>query len=133
METAGMFDPKYLRWIRGLPCVMCHPGVALNPWVHWEPGKRSDPDHLPTPDLKGLGSKTPDWFTVPLCRPCHDWRGRNVRARTVRVRLSRDRPERTMLAREMAAKFQDVNLWTIVARLLWAYHHPPEGMETWAI
>lgn len=60
--------PAYRRWLNGLPCVACFPGILANPWRHWMPGmNRSDADHLPTIG-KGLALKSPDEFEIPLCR-----------------------------------------------------------------
>jgi hypothetical protein len=52
---------KYLRFIRGKPCMTCG---ALPP---------SDPHHVSIKGLtvKGTGIKVSDLYTVPLCRICH--------------------------------------------------------------
>jgi len=48
---------RYLDYVRGLPCCSCgHPSP-------------SDPHHF---GPRGLGQKTDDTRTVPLCRACHD-------------------------------------------------------------
>ena len=56
----GRFESRsYLDWLKTLPCHKCdtHPP--------------SDPSHTNTG--KGIGTKSPDWFALPECRPCHEW------------------------------------------------------------
>ncbi|HHH29077.1 MAG TPA: DUF968 domain-containing protein [Polyangiaceae bacterium] len=50
-------DAKYLEHVRSRPCCIC---LAAAP---------SDPHHF---GPRGLGQKTDDRRTVPLCRRCHD-------------------------------------------------------------
>lgn len=107
-------DPKYLDWVRRLPCSVCHPEVAIDPWAMLEDRKVSDPDHLPVLGLKGVGIKSPDAFTVPLCRKHHEQRGLYVR--DPRWPL----PYTDGFSR--VKEFEGVNLYETVARLLWAYH-----------
>lgn len=48
--------------LKSLPCVQCH---APPP---------SDPCHANWAEFgKGMGIKSGDEYTIPLCRPCHDW------------------------------------------------------------
>ena len=60
----------YLDWVKQQPCCVCN-----------KPGE--DPHHI-NMQGKGMGSKQPDWATIPLCRSCHDelhqhrWDERNV-------------------------------------------------------
>jgi Protein of unknown function (DUF968) len=60
---AGLVKPwrsrRYRDWVKRLPCVAC--------------GQRADdPHHLLAPGLKGMGTKLPDTYVIPLCRPHHD-------------------------------------------------------------
>jgi len=50
-------DARYLAWIRSLPCMICHTTITC------------DPHHIVT---GGVGQKCSDYWTVPLCRKCHD-------------------------------------------------------------
>ena len=60
-------DPRYLVWIRTLPCLCCQ---------GWS-GIRIDPHHM---DSSGIGTKGSDHLVIPLCRRCHvlvqtkDWK-----------------------------------------------------------
>jgi len=49
--------PHYLAFVRQLPCCVCGSPEPNDPH-HWGP--------------RGMGSKTDDFRTVPLCRRCHD-------------------------------------------------------------
>lgn len=51
--------PHYLAFVRQQNCCRC----GADP--------RSDPDHI---GPRGMGQKTDDYRTVPLCRRCHDLR-----------------------------------------------------------
>ena len=53
---------KHLAAIRLCPCAM--PGCNK--------GAPSDPHHIKNTKLRGMAMKSPDRFTVPLCRTCHD-------------------------------------------------------------
>lgn len=57
--TGRIECPKYLAWLRTLPCDTCQ---APPP---------SDPSHLDNA-FKGPGTKSPDTFAIPQCRVCHD-------------------------------------------------------------
>lgn len=46
----------YMEWVRGKPCASCAAG-APSEAHHYGP--------------RGMGSKTSDYLTVPLCRRCH--------------------------------------------------------------
>lgn len=48
----------YLDWVKSQPCCIC--GLPAD-----------DPHHINMPG-KGMGSKHPDWATIPLCRGHHD-------------------------------------------------------------
>lgn len=53
-------DEAHLDWIRTLPCCICE-------------SDGSDPHHLLSiKDARGMAMKSQDWWTVPLCRRCHD-------------------------------------------------------------
>jgi len=64
-------DPKYLAWIRTLPCVCCDPPGVL---AELFPG-RGIPDQYPTEVAhvgdRGLGQKCSDLQTIPLCAYHH--------------------------------------------------------------
>lgn len=49
----------YLDWVKGLRCVACD-------------GPADDPHHPHGAGFKGMGTKVPDWWAIPMCRPCHD-------------------------------------------------------------
>lgn len=52
-------DSKYTRWVKTRPCCGC--------------GARSDdPHHIIGHGQGGMGTKAHDFFTIPLCRQCHD-------------------------------------------------------------
>lgn len=51
-------DPKYLAYIRTLPCCVC--GVRMGIVAHHESILG-----------KGVGLKCSDYETLPLCRDCH--------------------------------------------------------------
>jgi len=52
-------SPKYLKWIRTLPCIIC--------------GGEAEPHHLKhVGSMSGIGTKASDILCVPLCRPHHD-------------------------------------------------------------
>lgn len=54
--------PDYLKWLRGLACVVCY-------------ARACDPAHLRLRAGPGTGagvSQKNDRFALPLCRPCHD-------------------------------------------------------------
>lgn len=51
-------DRAYMDWVKTLPCCGC--GVPAD-----------DPHHI-TGIGKGMGSKVPDYFVIPVCRKCHD-------------------------------------------------------------
>jgi len=51
-------DPKYLKWVRKQPCVICQMTFPRAEAHHTETG--------------GMGMKGSDYATVPLCRFCHD-------------------------------------------------------------
>jgi len=52
-------DRKYLDWVKTLPCCSCDRPA-------------DDPHHVHGRGFKGMGTKVPDYFTIPLCRNCHD-------------------------------------------------------------
>lgn len=58
-------DRKYLDWVKTLPCCGCH-------------APADDPHHMHSRGYKGMGTKVPDYWTIPLCRTCHDNLHRNV-------------------------------------------------------
>jgi hypothetical protein len=49
----------YLDWVKTLACVACE-------------SPADDPHHIHGRSFKGMGTKVPDWWVLPLCRPCHD-------------------------------------------------------------
>ena len=56
---------SYMEWVKGLPCVSCS-----------QPA--DDPHHLYGSGYKGMGTKVPDYLTIPVCRNCHDALHHNV-------------------------------------------------------
>jgi|TARA_X000001382_G_scaffold130835_2_gene127192 hypothetical protein len=50
-------DEKYLKTIRGLPCLVC--------------GRGAEAHHLMCVGERGLGYRSGDNWAVPLCRNCH--------------------------------------------------------------
>lgn len=52
-------DRKYLDWVKSLNCCVCS-----NP--------ADDPHHIVPGGYKGMGTKTPDLWAIPLCREHHD-------------------------------------------------------------
>jgi len=52
-------DAKYTQWVKTLKCCGC--------------GDQSDDPHHPHgAGFKGMGTKVPDYWCIPLCRKCHD-------------------------------------------------------------
>lgn len=63
--TGRIEDRAYMDWVKTLPCVSCE--------------RPADDPHHPTGiGMKGMGSKVPDYFVIPLCRNCHDALHHNV-------------------------------------------------------
>ena len=57
-EAKRLRDKQHLRFVAGQPCLVC--------------GREPcDPHHLRFAQLRGLGQKVSDEFTVPLCRAHH--------------------------------------------------------------
>lgn len=52
-------SPEYLSYIRSLSCIHC--GVY-----------GTEPHHIKQSGHSGTATKSGDWFTIPLCRICHD-------------------------------------------------------------
>lgn len=52
-------DRKYMDWVKTLKCVGCNRPA-------------DDPHHPTGQGYKGMGSKVPDYWVIPLCRNCHD-------------------------------------------------------------
>lgn len=121
-STPGMRSERYLDFIRCLPCAVCDPSGVLHPWDYQDGVRRSEPDHLPSCGLRGIGMKSPDFFTVPLCRACHEIRGAHFRTPHP-IYLPSD-----IGLRRLPHKFSRVNFWEITSRLLWAWiAGPPAG------
>lgn len=62
LKEARLRDPKYLIWVRELPCIAC--------WL--ETGANPDHTNLPMQGAKGL--KSSDSQVIPLCHRCHTLR-----------------------------------------------------------
>ncbi len=60
-----MRRPKYLQWIRTLPCVICGDDVTTEA-AHLRLAIRT----LNKPNA-GMGAKPDDWWTLPLCHGHH--------------------------------------------------------------
>lgn len=58
-------DRKYMDWVKTLPCCGCE-------------APADDPHHLYSRGYKGMGTKVPDYWVIPLCRQCHDNLHRDV-------------------------------------------------------
>lgn len=58
----------YINWIRTLPCIVCTMAVGYIPSMEF----RSDPHHIPLKGHGGMGIKTDDNRTIPLCRFHHE-------------------------------------------------------------
>ncbi len=56
-KTKKIRDEKYLKTIRGLPCLVC--------------GRGAEAHHLMCVGERGLGYRSGDNWAVPLCRNCH--------------------------------------------------------------
>jgi NAD-dependent SIR2 family protein deacetylase len=54
-----MESPVYTRWVKTLRCVSCN-------------APADDPHHPHGSGFKGMGTKVPDWWVIPICRTCHD-------------------------------------------------------------
>lgn len=52
-------DRSYMDWVKTLPCVGCA-------------APADDPHHITGTKNRGMGSKVPDYWTIPVCRVCHD-------------------------------------------------------------
>jgi hypothetical protein len=52
-------DSKYTRWVKTRPCCGCG-------------GRSDDPHHIIGHSQGGMATKAHDFFTIPLCRKCHD-------------------------------------------------------------
>jgi hypothetical protein len=54
-----MEDRGYMNWVKTLRCVGCN-------------APADDPHHPHGTGFKGMGTKVPDWWAIPICRTCHD-------------------------------------------------------------
>lgn len=54
-----MVNHPYRAYVKSLPCCACQ-------------APSDDPHHLYSRFSKGMGTKVPDYWCIPLCRPCHD-------------------------------------------------------------
>jgi len=57
MITKPYRDKKYLAWIRKQPCVICR--------------RTPSQAHHEALGNRGIGTKAPDTYTLPLCYMCH--------------------------------------------------------------
>lgn len=60
-----MESESYTRWVKQLPCVCCNQ-------------QSDDPHHPYDVGFGGMGTKVPDHWVIPLCRPDHDDLHRDV-------------------------------------------------------
>jgi hypothetical protein len=58
-------DRGYMNWVKRQPCCVC--GAPAD-----------DPHHIHGRGFKGMGTKVPDYWTIPLCRAHHDELHHNV-------------------------------------------------------
>ena len=56
-------DPRYLAWVRQLPCALC----LRNPGM----GYQNEAHHLLRGVVRGMGQKADDTEVIPLCQDCH--------------------------------------------------------------
>ena len=56
---------KHLDFIRGLPCAVCGDNTTT------EAAHIRMLDRRVAKPITGMGTKPPDWWTVPLCGDCH--------------------------------------------------------------
>lgn len=54
-----MESRPYMDWVKGLSCCSCS-------------APADDPHHPHGAGYKGMGTKVPDWWVIPICRGCHD-------------------------------------------------------------
>lgn len=120
MKTQGRYNVKYLKFIRQLPCMICDSSGYLDPWTFQDGVVKSEPDHLPVTGLKGIGMKSPDAFTVPVCRKHHNERALHFRRPGMIFDYA------TVYGKGIDLRWVDVNLYEVVARLLWAYYNQGE-------
>lgn len=52
-------DRGYMNWVKKLRCCSCS-------------APADDPHHPYGVGFKGMGTKVPDYWAIPLCRNCHD-------------------------------------------------------------
>lgn len=57
--VSRMEDREYMNWVKTLRCVSCH-------------SPADDPHHPTGTGFKGMGTKVPDYWVIPVCRNCHD-------------------------------------------------------------
>lgn len=57
-KTIRVIDKKYIEWIRSLNCIVCGYGLC-------------DPHHVNKEGHGGMGTKTSDDRTIPLCHKHH--------------------------------------------------------------
>ncbi|UIM99580.1 DUF968 domain-containing protein [Yersinia ruckeri] len=57
---------SYLQWVKSQPCSGCG-------------NQADDPHHIIGHGQGGMGTKSHDFFTIPLCRRCHDGLHRDLR------------------------------------------------------
>lgn len=57
--TERIQDRKYMEWVKCLRCVSCG-------------SPADDPHHPHGTGFKGMGTKVPDVWAIPMCRTCHD-------------------------------------------------------------
>lgn len=60
-----LHDRAYLDWVKGLNCCACA-------------APADDPHHMWSRGYNAHGSRSPDYFSIPLCRACHDDLHRDV-------------------------------------------------------
>lgn len=65
--TGRIEDRSYMDWVKSLRCCACH-------------APADDPHHPHGAGFKGMGTKVPDYWVIPLCRNCHDALHHDVKA-----------------------------------------------------
>jgi hypothetical protein len=110
-------DPKYLAWIRTLPCVVCNV-LADNSDFSWRIWSRlvynrlqRSPTEAAHSGPHGLGQKADDRQALPLCMMCHR-EGPNSYHRLSRRFFAFHGLDRDMIVQELNSRYDAISLDT---------------------